>query len=243
MLHKRHLHSEIKRFLLRWLTAHKYLSSAKILYNYRQNMSIYKLFTGTSSGCAFLLLLMFQRVDRCLLYSTKADSGDHIGSPLRMSVSKYGFPSAPTKRQRSAFCGKEETPAPKAKVFHRKTEQLHRAPTMSAAIGIMFFHSVHSRIGSRLSLAHWMKHHVSGRPHRVAPTSDYGTFANYKYMSSVTDIVGQGSHSVRTCLILPGFRRGDPAWSPVNGNISFQCRPRHHVSLDKLKENRYNKSR
>ena len=36
-------------------------------------MSIYKLFTGTSSGCAFLLLLMFQRVDRCLLYSTKAE--------------------------------------------------------------------------------------------------------------------------------------------------------------------------
>ena len=168
MLHKIHLLSEIKRFLLRWLTAHKYLSSAKILYNYRQNMSIYKLFTGTSSGCAFLLLLMFQRVDRCLLYSTKADSGDHIGSPLRMSVSKYGFLSAPTKRQRSAFCGKEETPAPKAKVFHRKTEQLHRAPTMSAAIGIMFFHSVHLRIGSRRSLVYWMKHHVSGRPHRVA---------------------------------------------------------------------------
>ena len=61
------------------------------------------------------------------------------------------------------------------------------------------------------SRLHWMKRHVSGRPHRVAPTSDYGTFANYKYMSSVTDIVGQGSHSVRTCLILPGFRRGDPA--------------------------------
>ncbi len=139
----------------------------------------------------FLLSLMFQRVDRCLPYSTKADSGDHIGSPLRMSVLKYGFPSAPAASEHalfsslflaekhrffggssyipqkqsfcgnpSAFCGKEETPAPKAKVFHRKTEQLHRAPTMSAAIGIMFFHSVHSRIGSRLSLAHWVKRHA-----------------------------------------------------------------------------------
>ena len=30
---------------------------------------------------------------------------------------------------------------------------------------------------------------------------------------------------------------------PLMGKISFQCRPRRHVSLDKLKENRYNKSR
>ena len=70
-----------------------------------------------------------------------------------------------------------------------------------------------------MSSTHWVKRHVSGRPHRVAPTSDYGTFANYKYMSNVTDIVGQGSHSVRTRLILLGFRRGDPAWSPVNGKF------------------------
>ena len=145
MLHKIHLLSEIKRFLLRWLTAHKYLSSAKILYNYRQNKSIYKLFTGTSSGCAFLLLLMFQRVDRCLLYPTKADSGDHIGSPLRMSVSKYGFHRALTASEHALFCP----------VF----------------------------VGATL--------------------------------------------------------RGRPSM----GNISFQCRPRRHVSLDKLKENRYNKSR
>ena len=34
------------------------------------------------------------------------------------------------KRQRSAFCGKEEASAPKAKVFRRKTEQLRRATTM-----------------------------------------------------------------------------------------------------------------
>ena len=44
----------------------------------------------------------------------------------------------------------------------------------------------------------------------------HGSSANYKYMSSITDIVGQGSRSVRTCLILLGFRRGDPAWSPVS---------------------------
>ena len=48
---------------------------------------------------------------------------------LRMSVSKCRFPRTPTKRQRSAFCGKEEASAPKAKVFRRKTEQLRRAPT------------------------------------------------------------------------------------------------------------------
>ncbi len=29
---------------------------------------------------------------------------------------------------------------------------------------------------------------------------------------------------------------------PLMGKISFQCRPRRHVSLDKLKENRYNKT-
>ena len=44
----------------------------------------------------------------------------------------------------------------------------------------------------------------------------HGSSANYKYMSSITGIVGQGSRSVRTCLILLGFRRGDPAWSPVS---------------------------
>ena len=77
---------------------------------------------------------------------------------------------APTKRQRSAFCGKEEAPAPKAKVFRRKTEQIRRAPTTSAAIGKMFFLSAYPRTGSSITLAHWMKCHVSGRPHRVAPT-------------------------------------------------------------------------
>ena len=54
---------------------------------------------------------------------------------------------APTKRQRSAFCGKEEAPALKAKVFYRKTEQMRRAPTTSAALGKMFFFSTRSRIG------------------------------------------------------------------------------------------------
>ena len=33
----------------------------------------------------------------------------------------------------SVFCGKEEAPAPKAKAFHRKTEQMRRAPTTGQA--------------------------------------------------------------------------------------------------------------
>ncbi len=37
----------------------------------------------------------------------------------------------------------------------------------SAALGIMFFRSYHPRTGSSVTLAH-----VSGRPHRVAPTAD-----------------------------------------------------------------------
>ena len=57
------------------------------------------------------------------------------GRPHRVAptadASKCRFPRVPTKRQRSAFCGKEEAPAPKAKVFRRKTEQLRRAPTTS----------------------------------------------------------------------------------------------------------------
>ena len=52
-----------------------------------------------------------------------------------MSVSKCGFHRDPAKRQRSAFCGKEEAPAPKAKVFRRKTEQLRRAPTTGRPYG------------------------------------------------------------------------------------------------------------
>ena len=42
---------------------------------------------------------------------------------------------APAKRQRSAFCGKEEAPALKAKVFYRKTEQMRRAPTTGRPYG------------------------------------------------------------------------------------------------------------
>ena len=33
----------------------------------------------------------------------------------------------------SVFCGKEEAPAPKAKAFHRKTEQMRRVPTTGQA--------------------------------------------------------------------------------------------------------------
>ena len=111
---------------------------------------------------------------------------------LRMSVSKCRFPRVPTKRQRSAFCGKEEVPAPKAKVFRRKTEQLRRAPTTSAALGERFFLLCHPRIGSSVTLAH-----VSGRPHRVAPTE-----------SRFEMWISQGSRSVRTRLILLTFPVG-----------------------------------
>ena len=44
-------------------------------------------------------------------------------------ASRTSLGMAPTKRTALAFCGKEEAPAPKAKVFRRKTEQLRRAPT------------------------------------------------------------------------------------------------------------------
>ena len=55
------------------------------------------------------------------------------GRPYGSMFRNMDFTRAPTKRQRSAFCGKEEAPAPKAKVFRRKTEQMHRAPTTGQA--------------------------------------------------------------------------------------------------------------
>ena len=80
------------------------------------------------------------RKRRACKYRVKAQPC--FGRPHRvaptMSVSKCGFYRAPTKRQRSAFCGKEEVPAPKAKVFRRKTEQLRRAPTTGRPYGSTF---------------------------------------------------------------------------------------------------------
>ena len=95
-------------------------------------------------------------------------SGDHAGLPLRRTLRNMDYTGrsrtpplrnpqrAPAKRQRSAFCGKEEVPAPKAKVFRRKTEQLRRAPTTSAALGERFFLLCHPRIGSSVTLARFL---------------------------------------------------------------------------------------
>ena len=81
--------------------------------------------------------------------------GGRTGHPQITNISlasRTSLGRAPAKRQRSAFCGKEETPALKAEVFRRKTEQLRCASTTSAAIGKRFFLSAYPRTGSRLSL-------------------------------------------------------------------------------------------
>ena len=62
-----------------------------------------------------------------------------------------------------------------------------------AALGKMFFLLCHPRTGSSVTFPG----DHAGSPLRRT----HGSSTNYKYMSSVTDIVGQGSHSVRTRLI------------------------------------------
>ena len=78
---------------------------------------------------------------------------------------------APTRRRHPAFLlafpiRKCFTLSAGASSFPQK-QSFCGSPTKSAAIGIMFFRSVYPRIGSSVTLAHWMKHHVSGRPHDV----------------------------------------------------------------------------
>ena len=141
---------------------------------------------------------------------------------------------------------------------------MRRAPTMSAAIGRRFFLLVYPRIGSRRSLVHWMKHHVSGRPHDVGirPFCSHFLCGNASPCRPVPPLSHKSRAFVgalRMSVLKYGFHRALTALEhalfcsvfvgatlrgrPLMRKISFQCRSRHHVSLDKLKENRYNKSR
>ncbi len=89
------------------------------------------------------------------------DSGDHIGSPLRMSASKCGFPRAPATSEHALFSSlflKEKHRFFGGSSFIPQKQSFCGSPishpiSKSAALGKMFFLSAYPRIGSRLSLA------------------------------------------------------------------------------------------